>query len=75
MPPFTRPHSGELQRPTATDFGLAYSAIEDRQGLEREYRAALSRGGATLLEVRSSLASNREHHRRIEAAVRAELEA
>ena len=57
----------------ASDTGVAYASIDHREALEREYRAALTRGGATLLEVRSSLDENREHHRRIEAAVRDEL--
>lgn len=72
-PYFDTPHSFSFAG-VASDFGLAYHAIESRNDLSREYRLAMARGGATLLEVRSGLTENRAWHDRLEAAIRESLQ-
>lgn len=68
-PYFDAPHSIQFGG-TASDLGLDYHLIEDREALSEQYAAAAKRSAPTLLEVRSSLALNSQHHQRIEAAIR-----
>jgi 2-succinyl-5-enolpyruvyl-6-hydroxy-3-cyclohexene-1-carboxylate synthase len=71
-PWFDAPHSFTFAG-TARDFGVAHALVTTRDELAQSYRAALQRGGATLLEVRSSLAENRDAHLRLEEVVRRAL--
>jgi 2-succinyl-5-enolpyruvyl-6-hydroxy-3-cyclohexene-1-carboxylate synthase len=73
-PWFDTPHDTSFGG-VAADFGIAHARIESRAGLDEHYRAAVRRGGPTLLEVRSSLDGNREDHRRLRRAIEHALEA